>query len=148
MTPRRVLTFLLFCAALFGQDYRATVLGTITDPSGSAIPNAAIKATNTATNAVTDAKSSSDGVYTLPFLEPGVYRIEISAPGFQTVKRESITLAVGQKLSLSTQLPVGQATTEITVTGQQETIQTADASKGLLFDPNQTQEYPLNGRQS
>jgi hypothetical protein len=133
---------------MFAQDYRATVVGTVTDPSGSAIPNASIKATNTATNNVIDTKSSSDGVYTLPFLEPGVYRIETSAPGFQTLRREGITVTVGQKLNLPMQLAVGQATTEITVTGQQESIETADAARGLTFDPIKTQEYPLNGRQS
>ena len=68
----------------------------------------------------------------LPFLEPGVYRIEVSAPGFQTVKRESITVSVGQKLNLAVQLPVGQATTEITVTGQQETIETPPKPSKLV----------------
>jgi hypothetical protein len=72
----------------------------------------------------------------------------VSAPGFQSLNRPGITLAVGQRLNLSLQLTVGQATTEITVTGQQEVIDTADASRGLVFDPNKTQEYPLNGRQS
>src|SRR5437868_5261037 len=135
MTPRSVVTFFLLCLGTFAQEYRATIVGTITDPSGSAIPNATVKATNIGTNTATDAKSTSDGVFTLPFLEPGVYRIEASAPGFQTVKRETVTVAVGQKLNLPMQLPVGQATTEITVTGLQENIETSDASKGLLFDP-------------
>src|SRR5215472_11694206 len=148
MTPRSVVTFLLVCVAMFAQEYRATITGTITDPSGSAIPSAAIKATNTATNAVGETRSNSDGVFTLPLLEPGSYRIEVGAPGFQTLKREAITVAVGQRLSLPMQLTVGQATTEITVTGQLETIETSDAARGLVFDPIKTQEYPLNGRQS
>src|SRR5262249_53117035 len=115
MTPRRVVAFLLlFCTGMFAQDYRATIVGTVTDPSGSSIPNAAIKATNAATNSVTETKSSSDGLYTLPFLEPGVYRVEASAPGFQTLRRESVTVAVGQRMNLPIQLAVGQATTEIT----------------------------------
>src|SRR5205085_5965752 len=53
-----------------------------------------------------------------------------------------------QRLNLNLQLTVGQATTEITVTGQQEVIDTGDANKGLVFDPDKTQSYPLNGRQS
>jgi hypothetical protein len=133
---------------MFAQEYRGTIVGTVTDPSGSAIPNAGIKATNLSTNRSSETKSSSDGVFTLPFLEPGVYRVEASAPGFQSLKRESVTVAVGQRLNLPMQLAVGQATTEITVTGQVETLETADAARGLLFDPVKTQEYPLNGRQS
>jgi hypothetical protein len=148
MTPRRALAFFLFLTGLFAQEYRATLTGVVTDPSGAAIPNATVKATNSATNRATETKSSSDGVYTVPFLEPGVYLVEASAAGFQTLRRDAITLAVGQKLNLPLQLPVGQSTTEVTVTGNLETIETADASRGLVFDPVKTQEYPLNGRQS
>ena len=89
-----------------------------------------------------------DGLYTIPYLIPGVYTVEVTAPGFQGLKRADITLAVGARLNLPLQLTVGQATTEVTVTGQQELINTADANRGLTFDPVKTQEYPLNGRQS
>jgi hypothetical protein len=138
----------ILCATLHAQEYRATITGTVTDPSGASIPNATIKATNNATNNVSETKTNSDGVYTMPLLEPGVYRVEATAPGFQSIQRTGITLAVGQRLNLALQMTVGQATTEITVTGQQEVIDSADASRGLVFDPTKTQEYPLNGRQS
>lgn len=139
---------LLLCAGLYAQEFRATLTGTVTDPSGAAVPNANVKATNTATNTVKETKSTSDGLYTIPLLEPGVYVVEASAAGFQTLKRTDITLAVGQRLNFPLQLTVGQATTEITVTGQQETIDTSDANRGLVYDPEKTQSYPLNGRQS
>ncbi len=122
--------------------------GSVTDPSGSAIPNASVKATNTATNVSGDTKTNAEGVYTIPYLMPGLYDVEVSASGFQTYKRQALTLEVGQRLNLPVQLPVGQATTEITVTGQQEVIETGDATRGLEFDPITTQELPLNGRQS
>jgi hypothetical protein len=89
-----------------------------------------------------------DGVYAIPYLFPGVYNIEISAPGFQALKREGITLDAAKKLDLPIQLTIGQSTTEVTVVGQQEVIDTADADHGVLFDPLKTQELPLNGRQS
>src|SRR5215831_18846934 len=142
MTPRRVLTLLLCCAAAFAQDFRATLTGAITDPSGAAVPSATVKATNTATNAAKEVKSTSDGVYTIPYLDPGVYDVEVSASGFQQLKRASLTLQVAQKLNLPLQMTVGQMTQEITVVGQQEVIDTADASRGLVFDPVKTQEYP------
>src|SRR5262245_44033064 len=148
MTPGRVLTFFLLCAAAFGQDFRATLTGTVTDPSGAAVPNATVKAVNTATNAAKEVKTTSDGVYTIPYLDPGVYDVETSAAGFQALKRTGITLQVAQKMNLPLQMTVGQMTQEITVVGQQEVIDTADASRGLVFDPIKTQEYPLNGRQS
>src|SRR5579872_5365786 len=132
----------------FGQDFRATVTGTVTDPSGAAVPNANIKATNVATNQIRETKSNAQGVYTIPFLDPGIYNFEVSAPGFHVLNRTSITLAVAQRLNLPIQLAVGQSTTEITVTGQQEVVDSADASRGLVYDPVKVQEYPLNGRQS
>ena len=148
MKTRSILVVLLFCAfGLFAQD-RATLTGTVTDPSGASVPAATVKATNTATNTASETKTTADGLYTIPYLIPGVYTVEVTAPGFQGLKREDITLAVGARLNLPLQLTVGQATTEVTVTGQQELINTADANRGLTFDPVKTQEYPLNGRQS
>ena len=148
MIKRSVLALLALTAGLYAQEFRATLTGTVTDPSGAAIPNGTVKATNTATNASSETKTTGDGLYTIPLLEPGVYNVEFIANGFQTLKRDSITLAVGQKSTLTVRLTVGQMSQEITVTGQQEVIDSGDASKGLIFDPRKTQEYPLNGRQS
>src|SRR5689334_5568205 len=89
----RVLTALLsISAALFAQDFRATLTGTVTDPSGAAIPAATVKATNIATNAVKEVKTTSDGAYTIPYLDPGNYDIEALASGFQGLKRPNIVL--------------------------------------------------------
>jgi len=147
MKIRSLLALLLFSISLQAQD-RATLTGTVTDPSGAAVPNAAVKATNTATNQASDTKTTSDGIYTIPYLAPGIYDVEVTAAGFQTLKRPAITLEVGQRLNLPLQMTVGQATTEITVTGQQEVLDTTDAGRGLVFDPEKTQSYPLNGRQT
>src|SRR4051794_32396543 len=100
MTPRSVLALLLLSAGLYAQDFRATLSGTVTDPSGAAIPNATVKATNIAVNATKEAKTTSDGVYSIPYLDPGVYVIEVSATGFQLMKRTDITLEVAMKLNL------------------------------------------------
>jgi Carboxypeptidase regulatory-like domain len=148
MTPRSVLALLLLSAGLYAQDFRATLGGTVTDPSGAAIPNATVKATNIAVNSTKETKTTSEGLFTIPYLEPGDYTIEVSAKGFQLMKRTDITLQVAMKLNLPIQMTVGQMTQEVTVTGQQEVIDTADASRGLVFDPIKTQEYPLNGRQT
>src|SRR6266702_4613227 len=148
MIKRSVLALLILSVGLFAQDFRATLSGTVTDPSGAAIPNVTVKATNIAVNSTKETKTTSDGVFTIPYLDPGVYNIEVSSSGFQTMKRTNITLEVAMKLNLPVQMTVGQMTQEITVSGQQEVIDTADASRGLVFDPVKTQEYPLNGRQS
>jgi hypothetical protein len=143
------ITILLLCAfGLFAQD-RATLTGTVKDPSGASVPNAIVKVTNTANNATSEGKTTNDGLYTIPYLVPGVYNVEVTAAGFQTLRRQEITLSISQRLELPIQLNVGNATTEvITVTGDLQAVDSTDANRSLLFDPVKTQEYPLNGRQS
>jgi hypothetical protein len=148
MTLRRVCVLTFICTSVFAQEFRATVSGTVTDGSGSLIPNAAVKAVNRATNAATATKSQKDGFYQVPFLEPGVYDIEFTAVGFQTLKRAGITLEVSQQLNLPIQMTLGQTSQQMTVIGDQEVIDTTNANRGLVFDPTTTQELPLNGRQS
>lgn len=142
--------FLLIAIAFaaLAQDFRGSVSGLVTDSSGAAVPGAIVKAIRIDTNEVKEARTNSDGRYTLPYLNPALYNIEVSASGFQTLKRESITLRVADKLDLPLQLTVGQVSETVTVTGQQEVIETGSADRGLVFDPVKVRELPLNGRQA
>ena len=145
---RSTVSLVALAACAWPQEFRATLGGKVTDPSGSAIPRATVKAVNKANNRAAEAKSNSDGIYVIPFLDPAVYDVQVTAPGFQKMNRGDITLAVSQKLDLPIQMTVGQITQEITVTGEQMAIQTTDSNRGLVFDPIKTQDLPLNGRQS
>lgn len=59
-------------SALAGaQDFRATITGQVTDPSGAIIANASVKAVNQETGVPSEAKTNSDGHYTIPYLNPG-----------------------------------------------------------------------------
>src|SRR5438128_2465592 len=142
-------TLLIALAAVgWGQDFRATIIGQVTDQSKSVVPNANVKAVNVANNGSTEVKTNAQGYYTIPYLNPGTYNIEASAAGFNTLKREGIVLQVADRLNLPLALEVGQVTQSVTVMGEQELIQTTTANRGLVFDPIKMQEYPLNGRQS
>src|SRR5437764_2988400 len=132
---RTAMFLAVFSALGSAQDYRGTILGQVTDPSGAAIPNATVKATRIDTNSITEVKTSANGLYTIPFLNPGEYNVEVSAPGFNMSKREKITVLTADKLNLPFKLEVGQMSQEVTVTGQQENLETATASRGLNFDP-------------
>src|SRR5215472_2846936 len=120
--------FCLLSAALYAQDFRATLTGLVTDPSGSAVPNATVKATNVETNTSKEVKTTSLGNYTIPYLDPGNYKLEVTAAGFQSLIRENIVLRVADKLNLPLQLSVGLATQSITVVEAQSTVETGDAS--------------------
>ena len=148
MSTRFALLAALFAVAGLAQDFRATLSGTVTDSSGGRIPAATITATNKAVNEVKTTKSAPDGHYSIPYLTPGLYTIEATAPGFQRLKREQITIEVAAKIDVDLQLTVGRIEQEITVIGQQEVIDTTNADRGLVFDPLKVSELPLNGRQT
>src|SRR5262249_37378491 len=128
--------------------FRATILGEVTDPSGAAVPHALVRATRVDNNQTIEVRSSADGVYSIPFLNPGTYNLEASAPGFSTLRRQSIVLLTADKLNIPLNLQLGDIAQEVTVLAEQENIDTGTASRGLNFDPVKTQEYPLNGRQT
>ncbi len=150
MFRKKVLPIFLLAltsTGLFAQD-RATIAGTVTDPSGASIPNATVRAVLLSTNTATETKTNSSGTYTLPYLLPGIYNIDVTATGFQTLRRNTLAVEVGTRMNLPLTLTVGQIGSEVTVVGEQEAINTGDASRGLVFDPIKVQEFPLNGRQS
>ncbi|MGH9914258.1 MAG: TonB-dependent receptor domain-containing protein, partial [Pyrinomonadaceae bacterium] len=139
---------LITIANVYPQDFRATITGQVTDQNGAMVAGASIKATRVGANVPVETRSNDEGFYTIPYLNPGTYIIEVSASGFSTVKREGIVLQTADKLNLPVALSIGQlGQEEVTVTGQ-ELIQSGTANRGLVFDPVKVQEYPLNGRQS
>lgn len=141
---------ILFLAVLpiRAQDFRATLSGQVTDPSGAAISGATVKAINVETTETKEATTTAEGSYTIPYLNPGLYNVEVSAAGFRTLKRDKIVLRVADKLNLPLKLQMGAVTESVTVTAEQEVLETGSADRGLVFDPIKTQEYPLNGRQT
>ncbi|MBI1787485.1 MAG: TonB-dependent receptor, partial [Acidobacteria bacterium] len=112
------------------------------------IPGAAVKAVKEGTNDTKETRTNADGIFTLPYLDPGTYNIDITAQGFSAHKRTGIVLRVADKLNLPVTLELGAVTESLTVVGEQELIETTTASRGLNCDPIKVQEYPLNGRQS
>jgi hypothetical protein len=144
----QIISLFLFIGGLaLAQDFRATVSGQVTDQSGASMPNAVVKITNTATNTSKQAITNGSGLYTLPYLDPGNYQLEISATGFKTTKRTNLTLSVAQKLNLPISMQIGEMSAQVTVSAEPVQVNTEDADRGLVFDPVKTQQYPLNGRQ-
>lgn len=144
----RILTALCFMiVSLYSQDFRGTIEGLVTDPSGAVIPGASIKIINIQTNETKEVKSNSQGYYTIPYLNPSIYTMEAVAPGFEKLRQTEIAVRVADKLNMPLKLTVGQSSQEVTITGQQEVLDTGSADRGLVFDPLKTEQLPLNGRQ-
>src|SRR5450432_3592837 len=137
----------LACLSAPAQEFRATIYGQVVDKQGAAVPKARITATQVSTNQVTTQTSNQEGFFTLTYLMPSTYGIEVEAPGFKRLHRPDVTLMVADKVELQFQLEVGTLNQEVTVIAASDALQTGDASGGMNFDSLQTSEYPLNGRQ-
>src|SRR5580700_7518081 len=103
-------SFLFSALPGFGQEARATLSGTITDPSGAAVVGAQVHITNTETAITTSAQSNEAGQYHLLFVNPGTYRLSAEMSGFRTVVREGILLTLGEAATLDILMQVGAQT--------------------------------------
>ena len=90
---------LLFSAPLLHAQGGATgtILGTVTDSSGAVVPKATVTVTNVGTSVSSHTETSGTGNYTVPYLNPGVYRVTVEAQGFQEAVIDKISLAVDHK---------------------------------------------------
>src|SRR5262249_59409076 len=82
----------LLCVSLCAQEYRATLSGKVTDPSGAAVADAAVTAKAPATGVVQNTVTSGDGTYQIPFLTPGAYVLTVEKTGFKQAIREALPL--------------------------------------------------------
>ena len=124
----------------------ATLLGTVTDPSGAAIPNAGISIQNTATGVVRTVTTDSSGFYSVPNLLPGSYQVTVTAKGFATTVEKGIILRVGAQQTLNVSMKVGQTTQSLTVTGAAPTVQLANSTLSAQVTATTVRQLPLNGR--
>jgi hypothetical protein len=132
---------------LFGQaGATGTILGTVTDSSGAVLPNVKVTVTNTQTNVAFRTVTSSSGDYNAPSLNPGSYKVDVAAPGFQTSKTDAFTLAVDQKVRIDVALKPGEVTTTTEVTAQAVALDTDSTSLSQEMSGEQVAALPLNGR--
>jgi hypothetical protein len=146
MTSRLATCCLLAAATLRAQTVTATLTGTVTDASGSAIPGATISATNLATNVSKTGASSAAGLYSIPYLQPGAYRVSVEAQGFKRTVLDQIELSVDQQARADFKLEVGQVNESITVEATAPLINSENASVGQVIENAQIVNTPLKGR--
>jgi hypothetical protein len=120
--------------------------GTVKDPSGSAIPGAAIKAMQTATGVVRTATSGSDGGYVLPNLPIGPYQVEVTKEGFSRYIQTGIVLQVEGNPTVDVALQVGAVSDQVSVEANAVEVETRSTAIGGVVTNQQVAEMPLNGR--
>ncbi len=135
-----------FQTNLLAQGTTGTITGTVTDSTGAAINGAKVTVTQTSTNSVHTANTSSEGSYAVPQLPPGPYSVKIDKDAFESYLQNGIVLSIDQVMQVNAQLAVGSQSQTVEVTAAGATLQTADSSVGSLIDSQAIQNTPLNGR--
>jgi len=142
--------FCAFCVLLsppaFAQGAAGSVSGVVRDTSGAVVPGASVTITNTATGVTTPTNTNNEGLYVFPYVQPGVYDLTASAPGFQTVKRPGVTVNVTERVQVSFDLKVGSTKETVTVTGTAPMLHTADATTGQTINRTFMNDLPLLNR--
>lgn len=130
----------------YAQQTSGTLLGTVTDGSGAAIPNVAVQAINLATNSKREATTDASGNYSMANLPAGVYKVMATRQGFQVQQADNVTLQVEQSARLDFSLTIGSVSETVSVAATASLLQTENASVGTVIDSSKIVDLPLNGR--
>jgi len=131
---------------LHAQNTTGTIVGTVTDPSGAAVPKANVTITNKGTNDTRLAVSSATGEYQVLNLQPGEYRLDVEASGFKHYTRDPVEVQVALATRADVGMAIGAVSETVTVTEQAPIIQSENASLGQVVQGKMVSEIPLNGR--
>ena len=145
----RVLLLFILLAGLVWPAHAqstATLQGTVTDPAGGAVPNAKVVATNEGTGVQSNTTTDSAGAFLFSSLPIGLYKVEISAPGFQTTVFSGLKLDVATTVTKNVQLNIGQASQTVEVTAEEPLVDTSNNTMGQVINDKTVQQIPLNGR--
>jgi hypothetical protein len=141
-----LLNVVCLCACAWGQGNTAQITGSVKDESGSAVPGAEVKATQTATGATRSVISETDGNFILADLPIGPWLVEITKPGFSKYVQSGIVLQVSSTSVVDASLRVGQVNEQVLVQADSVLVDTHATSVGSVVDNQRISEMPLNGR--
>src|SRR3989442_1619566 len=129
--------------AIWGQSGSGSITGVVKDASQAPIPNAAVKIVNAQSGVTTKGVSNEAGAYRVNSILPGTYRIEASAPGFDTVVQKDLVLSTGQTLALDLTLQVGEQHQTVTVDASSSLSETQSSSLSQVVGHKYIEKLPL-----
>jgi hypothetical protein len=145
-TPLFALILALIAGLAAAQTF-GEITGRVNDPSGAAVPGAAISVANIATNAVRQTVTGDSGNYAFPSLPPGTYRVRMEHAGFKASTSDNIDVQVQQSVRLDATLQLGQVSETVEVAAHTDLLQAENATLGAVVENKLITELPLNGRQ-
>ena len=138
-----VLILLVFSAQAFSQT-NASITGSVTDESGGALPGASVTVTNTATSVATKILTNSAGVYNVPGLPGGGYKVTAEMTGFQTQVKTDVTLVASSQMKVNFTMKIAQRTELIEVSAKAENLLLEQSSSvGVVLPEEKLGELPL-----
>jgi hypothetical protein len=134
-------------SAADAQSNTGTILGSVQDETGAAVPDALIIVKNAGTGESRTVKSDGSGAFNVPDLQVGHYTIAVSRDGFSTFQISDTELQLAERLNINPVLHVGAVTDKVTVIATEAPLlNTTSSSVGQVIDTNTVQNMPLNGR--
>jgi hypothetical protein len=147
----KILLFLTLALVLGGVSARAqlagaTLSGQVSDPSNAIVTSASLVVRNDATGTVRSVRTNGTGVYSATDLQPGVYSVTVSGPGFSTYVDRGLQLSVGETRKLDITLTLGQTSERVEVTAVAADVETDTSVVSATVGQKRIEELPLNGR--
>src|SRR2546421_3236730 len=128
------------------QPFRGAINGTVTDPSGAAVPNATVKATESATSIEHSTITSTEGQFAFQDIPLGLYKVSVTATGFPMNTIDKVEVVAGSIYTLNVQLRLGQSSTTVEVSAAAITLDTTTSAQTMSIQDDVVQNAPLNGR--
>ena len=134
------------CALQLSAQSTSSLRGTITDPQGAVIPDATVTLANQENGTKRQAVTNGSGEYQFPQVTPGTYQLVVEKPGFSTMTRDGVVLAVNTPATVDLALSIGKTGEVVNVMSEAPIINTTDASIGNPFSERQVRQLPLQTR--
>ena len=139
------LAFVVLSFTVQAQD-AATIVGTVTDPSGASVPNVKITVTNIETGLTHTVTTSDAGQYVVPDLHIGHYTAKAEASGFKVAEQKDLVLQVGDRVRVDFQMQLGGAQETVTVEANAVRVQTDSGEQSNVITDQQMSQLAVNGR--
>ncbi len=133
---------LVFAMSMPAQNNTGIISGRVTDASGAVVPNAQITVTQTETNVDAVSATNTDGLFRVPSLINGPYKVTITASGFKKQVHDGLTLRIGENLNVEVKLDVGSVTEAVEVTSALPLLETQTSSSGQVMEGDYFYKLP------
>jgi hypothetical protein len=128
------------------QTLDTGIVGSVTDPAGAMVTEAAVTITNTQTGISRSVTTNPSGLFEVRYLVPGNYTVDVQAPGFRRERRTGIVIQIGQQARVDVALQVGDVQQTVEVSASAPLLQTENATLGEVVTQERIVNLPLNGR--